>query len=155
MFASRLPLGDVREFVSNYAAATIEELDALIDFSKYETAEVRAAGPPPPSPPPVRSPPAIRADIEPNEWHERYLRALMDFMHENRFKEVHLGPFIRWLQVQKTFELVSGNQQRRIFDELQAMGAVTVEERETGQGYPFSVAHLNWNDGLVQRLNGV
>jgi hypothetical protein len=28
-----------------------------------------------------------------------------------------------------------------------------VEERDTGQGYPFSVAKVDWNHALVQKMN--
>ena len=86
------------------------------------------------------------------EWHERYVSSMLRFMREKRFREIHLGPFIRWLQAERIFELISGNEQRRIFDELQALDAVRVEERPGGD-YPFSVATLNYNHPLVQKMN--
>lgn len=145
--------GDVREFVHNSPKARIFELDDILELAPLvkvapETGEATK----PPSSASRHAVP-LRRDIEPNEWHERYLASMLRFSHERNFREIHLGPFIRWLQAEKVFELVSGNEQRRIFDELQAMGAVRVEERDTGQGYTFSVACLNWNDPLVRRLN--
>jgi hypothetical protein len=148
--------GDVREFVDNSPKARILELDSIMGVAPpvptpAETAETTK----PLSSSPRQSAPLSRRDIEPNEWHERYLTSMLRFIRERNFREIHLGPFIRWLQAEKVFELVSGNEQRKILDELQAMGAVRVEERDTGQGYSFSSACLNWNDPLVRRLNDV
>ncbi len=78
---------------------------------------------------------------------------MMRFMRERHFREIHLGPFIRWLQAERIFELVSGDQLRRVFDELVALDAVRVEERDTMQGYPFSVATLNYDHPLVHKVN--
>ena len=145
--------GDVREFVSNSPKASIIELDDVLDLKgRAAPPNLELSKSESPSQPRHRIPSPAR-QIEPNEWHERYVASMLRFMHERKFREVYLGPFIRWLQAEKVFELVSGNELRKIFDELQAMGAVHVEERDTGQGYAFSVASVNWNDLLVQRMN--
>ena len=169
--------GDVREFVSNYAEASIIELDGLVDLAQYPRTQPRVvvpvAAPPTPAssqvpPPPTSSPQVMPAPASqvvrpkpreylPNdqsyEWHERYLQAMLRFMRERRFREVHLGPLIRWLQAEKVFELVSGDQVRRVFDDLVALDAVRVEERDTGQGFPFTVAAINYNHPLVHKVN--
>jgi hypothetical protein len=147
--------GDVREFVSNYPQATVIELDVLFEPAKYR-----------PQPPGARAAPVSRPDnartvlapqtFDPDaisEWHERYLAVMLKFMRDNKFKEIHLAPFFRWLQAEKVFELVSVQEQRKILDELKAMHAIVLEERDTGQGYAFSVVQLDWTHPLVQKLN--
>ena len=42
---------------------------------------------------------------------------------------------------------------RRVFDDLVALDAVRVEERDTGQGFPFTVAAINYNHPLVHKVN--
>ena len=74
-------------------------------------------------------------------------------MQERRYREVHLGPFFRWLRTAKVFELVSEAELRQVFADLLAMDAVRIEERDTGEGYPFSVASLNYNHPLVRKMN--
>ena len=80
---------------------------------------------------------------------------MLKFMRDNSYGEIHLGPFFRWLQAERVFELVSVQEQRKIFNDLKAMQAIRLEERDSGQGYPFSVAHVEWNHPLVQKLNEV
>lgn len=143
--------GDVREFVGNSPKAEIVELDDFVRAQHLEP--VATTGPAPAKPASQPRHPAPARKIEPNEWHERYVASMLRFMREKGYREIHLGPFIRWLQAEKVFELVSGNDLRRIFDDLQAMAAVRIEERDTGQGYTFSAVQLNWNDPLVQRMN--
>jgi hypothetical protein len=161
--------------VSNYAESSIIELDGLVDLSQYPRIQprkepppiaapspVQAAAPPPSGPQLAAAPPAVnivrpkpkeyRPTDENYEWHERYLQSMMRFMREKRYREIHLGPFIRWLQAERVFELVSGEQQRRVFNELLALDAVRLEERDTGQGYPFSVATLNYNHPMVRKV---
>lgn len=147
--------GDVREFVNNSPKANIVELDGLLGLDRAPTSPAPSGALPKPASPsqPQNATPVPKRAIEPNEWHARYVSSMLRFMRERKFREVHLGPFIRWLQAEKVFELVSGNELRRIFDEVQAMGAVRLEERDTGQGYAFSVASLNWNHPLVQSEN--
>jgi hypothetical protein len=145
--------GDVREFVGNSPKARVVELDDLFGL---EARVLDASAAVSTSPSAQRRDPAMPApdcSFEPTEWHERYVAAMLRFMQEHRYREIHLGPFIRWLQAEKVFELVSGNELRKIFDELQVMRAVSVEERDTGQGYPFSVAKVDWNHALVQKMN--
>ena len=160
--------GDVREFVSHYAEAEIVELDGLVDLARYghvRPVEEKAIGvpaPTPSSPAPPPTPLASSGKPKPKEydpasglfeWHERYVATLLQFMQERRYKEVHLGPFFRWLRTAKVFELVSEAELRQVFADLQAMDAVRIEERDTGQGYPFSVASLNYNHPLVRKMN--
>ena len=161
--------GDVREFVSHYAEAEIVELDGLVDLARYgrvRPVEEKPVGaiPPPtasaPAPPPT--PPSLSVKPKPKEydpssglyeWHERYVATLLQFMQEHRYREVHLGPFFRWLPSAKVFELVSEAELRQVFADLLAMDAVRIEERDTSQGYPFSVASLNYNHPLVRKMN--
>jgi hypothetical protein len=167
--------GDVRAFVGNYAEASIIELDGLVDLTQYPRTQPRVVvpvaptpafnqGPPAPtSSPQVVQPPTPQVvrpkprEYRPNddnyEWHERYLQSMLRFIREHRYREIHLGPFIRWLQAERVFELVSGDQVRRVFDDLVALDAVRVEERDTGQGYPFTVVTLNYNHPLVHKVN--
>jgi uncharacterized LabA/DUF88 family protein len=99
--------------------------------------------------------PAIKRSVQVNEWHERYLHAMVKFMNDNTYQEIHLGPFFRWLRGSQLFDLVSTSELKRVFDELVEIKAVTVEERDTGQGYSFSVAHLNWSHELSQKIHAV
>lgn len=163
--------GDVREFVANYIGASIIELDELIRLSDYPRqgraalqATVPAARPPAPHLPMPASvsqgarqsapPPALEFDPQADyALHEAYLQAMMRFMRERRYPEIHLGPFFRWLSSAGVFSTESSTRLRKVFDELQAMGAVRLEERDTGQGYGFSVARLDYNHRLVQRSN--
>lgn len=151
--------GDVREFLGNYPQAAIVELDALIEVEARRPQEVVRSSAPPTSntpavetAPPTKAPP-VPSEVEPHDWHERYVEAMLRFIKERRVKEVHLGPFFRWLQTDGAFDLVSVKEQRRTFDEVVEMGAVEIEERDTGQGYHFSVAHLNWNNDLVRQAS--
>lgn len=161
--------GDVREFASHYAEARIVELDELVELSKYPRARsatpdiaapVTAPTGPAPEPAPPRPatlpPPPVTSAYDPKsdeyEWHERYISTMMRFMQEHRYKEIHLGPFFRWLRSERVFELVSEAELRKVFADLQAMDAVRVEERDTGQGYPFSVASLNYNHAIVRKV---
>lgn len=91
--------------------------------------------------------------LQVGEWHERYLSAMVKFMTDNGYQEIHLGPFFRWLRSAQLFDLVSTSELKRVFDELVEAKAVTVEERDTGQGYSFSVAHLNWAHDLSQKVH--
>lgn len=163
--------GDIREFVGQYVGASIIELDSLVDFGQYprqdrQTVATNAAprttgngthaplaapfpAPPPrPPPPPLRFDPSASYDI-----HEAYLRAMQRFMQAHKYKELHLGPFFRWLTTSNIFPTESSTRLRQIFDELQRLGAVRIEQRDTGQGYGFSVASLEYNHPLVQRSN--
>jgi hypothetical protein len=111
--------------------------------------------PPEPSRPtrPVSKPRKIKValNVDLHEWHERYVKAMLEFMQTHEFSEIHLGPFIRWLNGSDHFELLGSRELRRILDELQASRVVTIEEREGQQGYPYSVAFLDWNHELVHR----
>ena len=141
--------GDIREFAEHYAQAQIIELDKLVDV---------------PEPAPRRyyeedddeeemDWDEFNDNLQVGEWHERYLSSMLRFMTENNYKEIHLGPFFRWLQETRVFELVSVPQQRKVFEQLKRIGAVLIEERDTGQGYSFSVAVLNWEHELVEKIN--
>ena len=139
--------GDIREFAEHYSQAEIIELNRLVEM---------------PDAPPQRAHyemeddeldwDEFNDDPKIGEWHERYLSSMLRFMTENNYKEIHLGPFFRWLQETRVFELVSVPQQRKVFEQLKRIGAVIIEERDTGQGYSFSVAVLNWGHELVERL---
>jgi uncharacterized LabA/DUF88 family protein len=143
--------GDVREFVANYPPAAIIELDDLVTFADYErkpNADVERAATTSADPSP-----AFADTGEATEWHERYLEAILRFMQENRYREVYLAPFFRWLRTDKSFTLKSVAEQRHLFSDLTAMGALTVEERDGGQGHSFSVAFPNYNHPLVQKVS--
>lgn len=162
--------GDIREFVGNYSGAGILELDELVQLAEYPR-QARTGSPAAPSSLRPSSPPspAIAAPTGPTRpstpaslrfdpngeyaLHEAYLQAMARFMRERRYPEIHLGPFFRWLTTAAVFPTESSIHLRRVFDELQGLGAVRVEERETGQGYGFSVAKLDYNHPLVQRSN--
>jgi uncharacterized LabA/DUF88 family protein len=146
--------GDIREFIKNYAAASVIELDVLIALSRYQSLIAPPSSVVGRDDGPLSSvdPLKPKGPIQIDEWHERYISAMHRFMTERGYTDIHLGPFFRWLQSERIFELVSAKDQRRIFDQLQEMGAVTVEERDTGQGYTYSVAMLNWEHALVQSV---
>lgn len=138
--------GDVREFLGNYPEAEVIELDGLVDLKSFP-----AEPPSRPTPPTATSVPRQPSDL--HEWHERYLKAMMRFMQAKGFKEIHLGPFLRWLEQDGAFNLVSVSEQRKVLNELVASSAVEIEDRDTGQGYTYGVARLNWNHDLVRLVN--
>lgn len=160
--------GDVREFASNYAGSTIVELDTLVDLDAYRPKKAASSSPsltlsptlakPTARPSTSTSPaPAPAVPYAPGSaayaHHERYAAAMNQFQRDKGFSEIHLGPFVRWLRETRVLDDLSSQHQRQVFDELCKMGAVTVEDRDTGQGYSFSVAHLNWNHPLVRATN--
>ena len=49
------------------------------------------------------------------DWEERYLSAMLRFLEQHDYGEVHLGPFFRWVQGQPEVDLMSVRDQRRTF----------------------------------------
>lgn len=142
--------GDVREFASNYAHASVRELDPWLPLLVEEAREASSsAGGAGGVVLVVGESRAIPAPDLPT----LYLGAMLRFLNERKYNEIHLGPFFRWLQAERVFELVSVREQRKAFEELQRLEAVQVEERESGSGYPFSVAMVDWNHPLVHAAN--
>jgi len=126
--------GDVRAFASNYAQTQIIELDELIEWPEAPPEFVVEEG---------DDPEAFR-----EETARLYLQQMLRFMAAKSFSEIHLGPFFRWLQDERVFEHLSVAEQRKTFDHLKSVGAVSVLERDTGQGYTFSIAHVNTEHAL-------
>jgi len=88
------------------------------------------------------------------EWEERYLTVMHRFLREKGYSEIHLGPFFRYLKEADEMSTLSTQEQKRVFENLRAMNAVLLEERDSGQGYTWSAARLNVNHPLVQKTNG-
>lgn len=165
--------GDVRAFVDNYMGASIMELDQLVTLSSYkregEVAVPRATQPeaairgstPTSSMAPTSSmtPRPSRPAVVPSsgnsdaDLREGYLRAMFRFMKDRGHKEVHLGPFNRWVREADLFPNESTWRLNKLPDELEQLGVIHIESRDTGQGYAFSVVRLEYNHPLVQKVN--
>ncbi|GAB4290281.1 MAG: NYN domain-containing protein [Myxococcota bacterium] len=160
---------DVQEFIRTNKCGEINHLDNLVKIEDYRTkAEIvvdkpesvasTASSTPTmnfsPKEPRLKPPPGPLETYNPHEdydWELRYLDALFVFMRENDYDEVHLGPFFRWLNDHNIMELISTNDKRRVFQRLQRMGVVQVEERDSGGGFSWSALKINYNHPLTKR----
>jgi len=168
--------GDMREFANTYSLADVVELnqwveskekipsaeeslvevqDVVVEDLVVEDLEPIAVEKTPKTAPPVEQNHNTRKaqSIEVGEWHERYIRAMLDFLRDHGYDEVHMGPYLRWLNHSGRFDLVSHREQRKVLDDLQALGAVNIESRRAYEGHTFGVAHIDWNHSLVQSAN--
>jgi hypothetical protein len=158
--------GDVRAFVENYMGASIIELDQLVTLSSYKRegevavlrpaqpeAAIRSSTPTSAIAPRLSKPTATSSGNGDADLREAYLRAMFRFMKERGHKEVHLGPFNRWVREADLFPNESTWRLNKLPDELEQLGAIHIESRDTGQGYGFSVVRLEYNHPLVQKVN--
>ncbi|MCG3173642.1 MAG: hypothetical protein GMKNLPBB_01841 [Myxococcota bacterium] len=118
------------------------------------TAVTRKAGQSPTPPPSPAQRPAIKYDPDADyTWETQYLDAILRFLNEKNYTEIHLGPFFRWLQESRVLDSISTQEQRKIFNRLCEMGALRIEQRDSGMGFPWSAALVNYNHPLVQKRN--
>jgi uncharacterized LabA/DUF88 family protein len=162
--------GDVREFIRHYAQAEVIELDQWLPEKEVPKARIsgfiplktKQKKPEPESitetaPPPAAPPPAPcngrKPILEINEWHHRCISAMIRFLTENNYREIHLGPFFRWFHTLSEYPMWSTQDRRKNFDELKTFGIIEVEEREAAEGgFGYGVAFLNWDHPAVKEV---